>query len=76
MRSKMVEMEKEDYVNFIRLAYVVNKAITSKEENQGTKIFNLCDLYIKESSMAIFESRITHLKILKTELKNKETDTP
>lgn len=73
-------MVKQDYQNYFRLAHILVKECSdkrqlmnkdSKRESFERKVFTLVDLFIRDSTLAQFLSRLQLLKLIRTLLESK-----
>jgi midasin (ATPase involved in ribosome maturation) len=57
----------EDFGNCIRLAHTIERQVFELKDDVS-KIFDLLDLYIRDSSLGLFETRLSFLLVLRNHL--------
>jgi len=55
---------REDFENAVRLAHTVTKQVFEGNEDV-LKILDLCDLYIRDSTLGTYKPRLAFINVLK-----------
>jgi hypothetical protein len=68
---KQDRLIREDFENSVRLAHTVTKQVFQGSE-PTLKLLDLCDLYIRDSSLGTYKPRLSFLALLLQHLKTKK----
>jgi hypothetical protein len=69
---KKEKLVRDDFENSVRLAHTITKVVFDGNEDI-LKILDLCDLYIRDSTLGIYKPRLTFIAIMKKHLQVKQS---
>jgi midasin (ATPase involved in ribosome maturation) len=69
---KREQLIKEDFINSVRLAHTVTKQVFEGSEDV-VKILDVCDLFVRDSTLGTYKPRLEFVNILKKHLQVKQS---
>ena len=81
LKWKKDKLVREDITGYVRLAHTIEKQIfdeamnlqQDKHQETELKMFDLLDLFMRDSSLGVFNTRLNFIKILLTSIEHKKS---